>query len=103
MPHNNSFTLATSAEFTYQGTEVFTFTGDDDVFVFINRHFAIDLGGVHDAETASVNLAERAKEFEISVGNRYPIHIFFAERHPTRSDFVVETSIADIGAVLKNR
>ena len=97
-PHNYNFTLATSANFTYQGNEIFRFTGDDDVFVFINRHLAIDLGGVHEAETATVNLAARAQEFEIAPGNRYPIHIFFAERHPTLSDFVVETSIADIGA-----
>jgi fibro-slime domain-containing protein len=98
MDHNYNFTLAASANFTYTGNELFTFTGDDDVFVFINRHLAIDLGGVHNAETATVNLATRAQEFEISIGSRYPIHIFFAERHPVLSDFVVETSIADIGA-----
>ncbi len=63
-PHNYSFTLATSTNFTYQGNEVFTFTGDDDVFVFINRHLAIDLGGVHNAETASVKLADRAKDLK---------------------------------------
>ena len=67
--HNYSFTLAVSANFTYLGNEVFKFTGDDDVFVFINRHLAIDLGGVHDAETASVDLASRAREFEISVSS----------------------------------
>ena len=98
LEHNYSFTLATSANFTYLGNEIFRFSGDDDVFVFINRHLAIDLGGVHGAETATVDLAAHAQEFEITVGNRYPIHIFFAERHPTLSDFVVETSIADIGA-----
>ncbi len=98
MAHNYSFTLVTAATFTYQGNETFSFTGDDDVFVYINRHLAIDLGGVHVAETETVDLASRAQEFEITPGNRYPIHIFFAERHPTGSDFVVETSIADIGA-----
>jgi fibro-slime domain-containing protein len=98
LQHNYSFTLSTSANFTYLGNEIFTFSGDDDVLVFINRHLAIDLGGVHEAESATVDLAEHAQEFEISVGNRYPIHIFYAERHPFRSDFVVETSIADIGA-----
>lgn len=97
LPHNYSFTLATSTSFTYVGNETFKFTGDDDVFVFINRHLAIDLGGVHEAESSTVNLAEHAQEFEITPGNRYPIHIFFAERHPVASDFVVETSIADIG------
>lgn len=98
LEHNYNFTLAASATFTYLGNELFTFSGDDDVFVFINRHLAIDLGGIHNVETATVDLAARAQELQIAVGNRYPIHIFFAERHPVLSDFVVETSIADIGA-----
>ncbi len=96
--HNYSFTLAANASFTFVGNESFTFTGDDDVFVFINRHLAIDLGGIHEAQTATVDLAARASALEIVVGNRYPIHVFFAERHPVLSDFVVETSIADVGA-----
>jgi fibro-slime domain-containing protein len=96
--HNYNFTLAISSTFTFQGNEKFTFDGDDDVFVFINRHLAIDLGGVHGAETMTVDLTARASELGLTVGSRYPIHIFFAERHPVGSDFLVETSIADIGS-----
>lgn len=98
LQHNYSFTLASSAQFTFVGNEKFTFTGDDDVFVFINRHLAIDLGGIHEAETQTVDLVANSQQFEIVPGNRYPIHIFFAERHPVYSHFLVETSIADIGA-----
>jgi fibro-slime domain-containing protein len=98
MEHNYNFTLEARAQFTYQGNEKFTFDGDDDVFVFINRHLAIDLGGVHESEVATVDLAASAQALEIVPGNRYWIHIFFAERHPTRSDFLVTTSIADIGS-----
>jgi fibro-slime domain-containing protein len=98
MAHNYSFTLAIASTFSYLGTETFTFDGDDDVFVFINRHLAIDLGGLHVAETATVDLPAHAAEYGLVVGNRYPIHNFYAERHPTNSDFLVETSIADIGS-----
>lgn len=97
LSHNYSFTLVTSAQFTFSGMEKFTFTGDDDVFVFINRHLAIDLGGIHEAETATVDLAARAADLGLQLGNRYSIHIFFAERHPVSSSFFVETSISDLG------
>jgi len=95
LQHNYSFTLVSSAQFTFVGHEKFTFTGDDDVFVFINRHLAIDLGGIHEAETQTVDLAANSQQFGIVPGNRYPIHIFFAERHMTGSDFVVETTISE--------
>ncbi len=91
--HNFSFSTEIHTRFKYTGGQVFTFRGDDDVWMFINGHLAIDLGGIHDAATAMVDLDARAAEFGLVVGNYYPMDIFHAERHEIASTFRIETTI----------
>ena len=92
--HNYHFTLEIATEFTYHGGEVFTFTGDDDLFTFINGQLAIDLGGVHGPLTGSVNLDEQAAALGITPGGTYSLHFFFAERHTSESNFRIDTTIS---------
>jgi len=96
-PHNYHFTVEIPTRFRYQGGETFTFSGDDDVWVFINRKLAIDLGGIHETESQTVDLDAQAATLGLSKGELYPMNIFFAERHVTGSDFAVETTISEIG------
>ena len=95
--HDFDFTLATKFTFHYLGGEVFRFIGDDDLWIFINRHLAIDIGGLHQSKTGEVYLDDRAAELHIERGNSYELHLFFAERHVINSDFFIETTIADPG------
>ena len=93
--HNYHFTLELHTEFRYNGGEVFTFTGDDDLWVFINGWLAIDLGGTHTPLSDSVSLDRRAGELGIEPGGIYAFDLFFAERHTIESNFHIETTISE--------
>jgi fibro-slime domain-containing protein len=90
--HNYSFTYEINTTFGYQAGQTFTFTGDDDVFVYIDNKKVIDLGGVHGAASATVNL----DTLGLTVGQNYGLNVFFAERHTTGSNFRIDTSIANL-------
>ena len=91
--HNFYFTLETHLEFLYEGGEVFTFRGDDDLWLYINGKLVIDIGGVHSMIERSIDLDKAAAELGIEVGQTYSFDLFFAERHTTQSNFQIETNI----------
>lgn len=98
--HNYGFTTEFHATFTYfaadatHPAQVFNFTGDDDVWVFINGRRVIDLGGVHAAEDASVTLdAATAATLGLQNGFTYMLDFFLAERHTVASNCRITTSL----------
>lgn len=90
---NFLFTTELHTAFEYKGGEVFTFTGDDDVFVFINGVIAVDLGGVHSQKSHTVDIDVFATANGMTAGNVYTLDLFHAERNPTGSNFRIETSL----------
>ena len=90
--HNFSFTSELRYWFEYRGGEVLNFTGDDDVWVYVNGMLAVDLGGVHGASNGSVTLTATAganAKYGLQVGKIYEVVVFQAERHTSASSYTL--------------
>ncbi|MEZ4401817.1 MAG: DUF4215 domain-containing protein [Kofleriaceae bacterium] len=86
---NFHFTSEVHFWFTYNGTENLAFSGDDDVWVFINGRLAVDIGGVHGRQDGSVDLGNATvrTNLGLTLGGVYEAIVFQAERHTTQSQY----------------
>ena len=97
---NYNLTLEGHAQFIYyQDADLyFNFTGDDDVYLYINGIRVLDMGGAHSISKAGISLNNVADICGLKDGEVYDFDFYYMERHGTAANFSIETNIKVVDA-----
>ncbi len=87
--HDFGFCMHAKSTFEYVPGLAFSFRGDDDVWVYIDKRLALDLGGQHGAIGGEINL----DKMNLLEGRAYQFDMFYCERHTPGSNIRIQTTM----------
>lgn len=97
MINNFCFTIRAKGAFVFwkESDLFFEFSGDDDVYFYINDQLVCDIGGIHGRRVDYVYLNElvEAGEIDLEDGQICTFDMFYAERHTTGINLKLSTNI----------
>lgn len=88
---------------------VFEFSGDDDMWVFIDGKLAMDIGGIHQPTSGTINFKDQtvtvngnSQSFNFSNlydGNKHTLQVFYIERGGCDSNCMIKFNLTQYGDV----
>lgn len=92
---NYNLTLEGHAQFIFYEDDnlFFNFTGDDDVYLYINGIRVLDMGGGHAISKCGIKLNDVKELCGLKDGQVYDFDFYYMERHGTAANFGIDTNI----------
>jgi fibro-slime domain-containing protein len=94
--HNYSFTAMIHREIEYRQGLVLNFQSYGDMWVFINGHLVLDLGGIQSTVAGQFDLNNFAASLGLSPGDSAALDIFWAQRSGERSVVKADVNIVSV-------
>jgi fibro-slime domain-containing protein len=101
--HNYCYAMEMHIDFVYEDSLEWTFSSDDDCWLFLNNRLVVDMGGIKNFITQSIKLDSVGPLVGMTKGRVYPLDYFYCERCRVGARATLITNIPLYSVVKKKR